>query len=513
VSNNTQSNRRTSSAFAGLSAGCALALLGSVGASADVYRSHHDHVLGTSLDVTVVADHAASAEAAEAAALAQITRLDAIFSTYVTDSELMGLNAVESAVVSRELFDVLSACADWRARTDGALSCRVAPLMQVWRDAEESDEEPNRPDLRRLAGRLRRAAVVLDSDTRRVTRPDPVAFDANALAKGFIIDAALAAARDAAPEAQGILIDIGGDLRAWGDAPDGSDGSDAPGGGWRVGVASPNDAADNAELDVVLNITDRAVASSGRGARDRIIDGRSYGHVISPFDGWPVDGVAAATVVAADAMTADALATAFMVMPLRASLDLAEAEEGVEALIVASDGRRYETAGWSALTIAAPNQGGDVLTSAWPDGFALQVDYVIPDGDAADYENPYVAIWITDADRNLVRVLQLLGVRSRWMEENYIWHRRYGRKVGSLVDAVARPTRRPGAYSVVWDGQDDDGAPTPPGTYILHVEAAREHGAHQYTTLDIAVVEDMFEETMLAGEELGAVAVRYGPAP
>lgn len=212
-------------------------------------------------------------------------------------------------------------------------------------------------------------------------------------------------------------------------------------------------------------------------------------------------------------MTADALATAFMVMPLRASLDLAEAEEGVEARIVASDGRRYETDGWSALTIAAPNQGGDVRTSTWPNGFALQVDYVIPDGDAADYESPYVAIWITDADRNLVRVLQLLGVRSRWMEENYIWHRRYGRKVGSLVDAVARPTRRPGAYSVVWDGQDDDGAPAPLGSYILHVEAAREHGAHQYTTLDIAVVEDTFEDAMLAGEELGAVAVRYGPAP
>jgi len=494
-----------SNALIVVAASCVLALLGSGEASAEVFHRHHDYVLGTSLDVIVVTDDAASADAAEAAALAQIMRLDAVFSTYVDDSELMQLNEASSAVVSPELFNVLSTCEDWRLRTDGALSCRVAPLMQAWRAAEESQDEPNRSDMWRLAGRLRRAAVVLDADTKQVTRPDPVTFDANALAKGFIIDAALAAARDAAPGVRGVLIDIGGDLRAWGEAPDPS--------GWRVGVAGPGANADNAAPDVVLDIADRAVASSGRGPRDRMIDGRSYGHVISPSDGWPVDNVAAATVVAPDAMTADALATAFMVMPLRASLDLAASMEGVEARIVAADDRRYETAGWTALVVGTSSEGGDADASAWPDGFALQVDYVIPDGDAADAENPYVAIWITDADRNLVRVLQLLGVRSRWMEENYIWHRRYGRKVGSLVDAVARPTRRPGAYSVVWDGQDDDGAPTPLGRYILHVEAAREHGAHQYATLDISVVDDSFGAVIAAGEELGVVVVSYGPAP
>src|SRR5690349_5050203 len=53
---------------------------------------HHDHILGTSLDVWLTAPDEAAADRAEAALLAEVERLRRIFSTYDPDSELSRLN-------------------------------------------------------------------------------------------------------------------------------------------------------------------------------------------------------------------------------------------------------------------------------------------------------------------------------------------------------------------------------------------------------------------------------------
>ena len=483
---------------AALSGGLVLA---SQAATAETYRRHYDHVLGASLDIAVTADDPAVANAADAAIRAEIDRLNAVFNTYDPESEISRLNTVESAAASPELIEVLTLCDTWRLQSSGAMSCRIGALIDAWAAAEEADTAPERPAMRLLAGEIRRASASIDPASGRVAREEPIRLDTNAIAKGYIIDKAFAAARGAAPEARGLLVDIGGDLRTWGEGPDG--------GGWRVGVAAPERLADNAAPEVVLHLSERAVASSGQGARSRVIAGNAYGHIISPSSGWAVEHVAGATVAAADATSADALATALMVMTLSDGLALAESLMDVEALIVAADGRRFWTEGWAGLG-ALDESGAGGGSSAWPNGFELSVDFVIPEIEEADYERPYVAIWVGDGDRGLVRVLMLAGEEARWQEENYVWHRRFGRKAGSLVGAVARPTRRPGAYTVVWDGLRDDGSAAGPGDYVLHFEAAREHGGHQYESLELSFGGEPFESDLAMGDELGAVTVRYG---
>src|ERR1051325_1778113 len=48
-----------------------------------------------------------------------------------------------------------------------------------------------------------------------------------------------------------------------------------------------------------------------------------------------------------------------------------------------------------------------------------------------------------------------------------------------MVDAISRPTRPPGKYTVIWNGKDDHGKPLPRGEYTLCIDAAREHGTYQ----------------------------------
>ena len=456
---------------------------------ADVYNRHEENVLGTSLEISVVADAEQSADRAFSGVLEEISRLNGLLSTYDRESEVSHLNRSASLYASPELIEVIEACEIFRVRTMDAFSCRVGGLINLWRQAAEEDSKPERPEMRVLAGQIRRADLLIENNGLRVLRPESVVLNVDALAKGYIIDRALQAARASAPHAEGVLINIGGDIRTWGKGPHQ--------GSWRI--------ATGLRQEVTLTVSSGAVATSGRSGRDLLIGDENYSHILSPRDGWPVSDVSGATVYAPDALTADALATAFMVMPVGEGLDFAETQEGVEVFIRAEDGNSFKSSGWDALR---PNE--NELLSHWPAGFTFHVDLEIPELEVANYERPYVAAWLADSERNLIRVLMLEGKEKRWMEENYYWHRRFGRRAGSLVDAVSEPTRRPGEYTLFWDGLDHEGDPVPPGEYILHIEASREHGGHQHERISVKTGDGPFSTQLSAGEELGRIWVSFG---
>src|ERR1700722_10425799 len=120
-----------------LSAGVAgAALLAPAMAHATPYRFHYDHVLGTSLDLTIMARDEASALTALTAAKAEIARLEGLLSAWRPDAELARLNGADTAKVSPELYEVLTRCEDLRRTTGGAFDCRMGAPRRLWREAE-----------------------------------------------------------------------------------------------------------------------------------------------------------------------------------------------------------------------------------------------------------------------------------------------------------------------------------------------------------------------------------------
>jgi len=491
----------------------------SVAVAAPGYKVHRDHVLGTSFDLTAVAPDGMAARLAAGAALAEIARLDRVLSGHRDDSELAALNATGVMRVSPELFAVLARAEYLRRETGDAFSGRLGLVIARWHDAMRDGAPVDGDALRAAADRANRADIALDAASRTVRRPDPVRFALDALAKGFIVDAALAAARRAAPGLAGLMIDIGGDLRVWGGAPN-------PG-GWRVGLADPSNLADNAAPAEIIELTDRAMATSGRGQRDLRLAGRGVSHILAPGSGQPVERAIAASVVASNAADADALATAFSVLPPRRGLELADRLPGVAARLVTVDGETLRSAGWQALD-AAPRrtallalpraskpspatQAQAAASATWPAGFAVSIDYEIPKFEADDYRAPYLLVWITDEKRQLVRTLLMLGKDSKWVDSNYVWWRRYGRKTPEIVDAFGRPTRLPGRYTLAWDGKDETGKAVAQGRYLVHVEAAREHGGHTYHFTELELGAAPVERPVPAKDELGGIRIQYGP--
>lgn len=449
-------------------------------------------VLGTSFEMQVDGDDRRASRAVEAA-LDEIARLEHQLSTWRDHSALSRYNdgRLRTERLPDAVADVLAECERWRIETDGAFSCRLGGLIAQWRQADATDQLPERTALRRQA----RALSALPASKNGLLDPAVgLRFDVDGIAKGYILDRALASARRAAPKASGIRIDIGGDAVYWGH-PEGAD-------AWRVDVADPKHPIDNQPGIAHVRLASQAIAASGHHSRGYAIGRRRLSHILDPQDGWPVSYAPAATVIARDAATADALATALSVMPIREGIALVDRIDGAAALVVSDAGIPFASSRWPA-TLAKDEAKSSPSTPT------VLIDYEIPALDAERYRKPYLAVWIEREDGRAVRQLHVLGDRSRWLSELPRWWRHYGRNDPAGALGIARPTRAPGHYTLAWDGRDDRGEPVPAGHYVLRVEAAREHGGHEDIALPFPLGGDASPLQHQGMAEIGRLLLRY----
>jgi FAD:protein FMN transferase len=261
-----------------------LALLLATPASAAQFRTGQP-VMGTVLQVTVVAADAARARALAEAAIAEGRRWDDILTTWRPEGELARLNAHagQGAIsISAELAGALRRMQALSRDTAGVFDPAVGPLVAAWRGPAAPDPVP-------VASPATRIATALRLDGEHATLLAGAALDAGGIGKGMALDAIAALLRRSG--AQAALLDFGGSSQlALGAPPDAPD-------GWPVvigGLAPQRALGELALRDTALS-TSRA--SAGPNAAGPIIDPRSGAPVFTPR---------LATVRAADATAAEA---------------------------------------------------------------------------------------------------------------------------------------------------------------------------------------------------------------
>lgn len=436
---------------------------------------NHEHVLGTSLELRFAAPDPLAAEAAEAAALAEIDRLAKILSSYDPASEFRQWSATqgEPRRVSPELFEVLALFDAWRERTGGALNASAAVAGRLWADAARTQREPAAAELAAAAALAQQRHWSLDAVARTATHLTAAPLVLNSFAKSYIIDRACAAALAAGPVSAAV-VNIGGDIVVRGDSAA------------TIALADPAADAENDLPLAHLVARDRAIATSGGYRRGVELAGRHLSHLVDPRTARPVDHIRSATVVAVRATDAGALATALCVLPPAEGAQLAD-RLGAEWLLVLADGEQVASAGWRALEAprpaapvfgavspAAPSAGSDTE-------IAINFQIASPGGGRA--KRPFVAVWIEDKDHFPVRTITLWYHGNRWLPDLRSWSQadrlRAMAEGTHIADTIASATRGPGNYTVKWDGKDAAGQPLAPGAYALCIEVAREHGTHQ----------------------------------
>jgi thiamine biosynthesis lipoprotein ApbE len=466
------------------------------------FEFHHDHILGTSLDLCVRAGDEATAEQAERVVLAEIERLRQVFSTYDPASEISRLNrSREPMAVSAELLEVLQAYEQWQRQSGGAFHGQVGELVRVWQEAEQLNREPAADTLQRIVSELRQPGWRLDPATRIVTRWTDQPLNLNALAKGYILQKAAAAVRQQVPAVSGLLVNLGGDILGWGEP------------GWAVGIQDPFWHFDNAAPLAGVRLVNQAVATSGGYQRFYTIGGRRYSHIFDPRTGRPADGVASATVIAPNNVTANALATTLCVLSPDEGLKLVARVPGAECLIVGSDGQQFRSPGLKLVAVAHRTaeqtpKNPPKAARPWPAGYQVTVTVELPKIDAKRYRKPYTAIWIEDATGKPVRTLAVWGNAPKYLKDLSDWWK-IGKDDADLIKAVTRATRGPGKYALVWDGKDDQGNPVGQGTYTVRVEVHREFGAHVRQAGKIECKDKPASVKLEKNAETGETVVEY----
>ncbi|MBN1553721.1 MAG: FAD:protein FMN transferase [Phycisphaerae bacterium] len=262
---------------------------------------------------------------------------------YNPASELARLNnapAGQTVYLSAETVDVLTRSSVFWDQTRGAFDITVLPILRLWKRAETTSRLPTPTELRAARNASRWAYFDL-LDTGAIKSVDSAGVDVGGVAKGYAID--LAVASMIRSGCVGGIVDIGGDVRCFGNKPSGNP--------WRVSVTNPFDPDHPKDNPLaVLQVREGAVCTSGNYRRFRTIQGKQYSHIIDPRAATPVDTYPSVTVVAPDATTADAWATALSVLGPD-GLKLLSGTE-IEALIVIGTPEKHtyvNTPGMNAL--------------------------------------------------------------------------------------------------------------------------------------------------------------------
>ncbi len=267
---------------------------------------------GTSLGAlaSMCVHHTGRAEAERSIerALAEVRRLERIFSLYQEDSALVALNrrGVLEAPAS-ELVELLTECRNYTELTDGAFDPTVQPLWRLFAEHfSRAEADPGGPPAAALDEALTSVGhqhLIFDRNRVVLSRPG-MGLTLNGIAQGYITDRVVDLLHASGIERS--LVDMG-EIRALGAHPEGR--------AWTVAITDP---AGPGQVLRTAEIINQAVATSAGVAFQFDALGR-FNHIFHPRTGASAQLHRSVTVIMPTATAADALSTAFSLMPVDAA--------------------------------------------------------------------------------------------------------------------------------------------------------------------------------------------------
>lgn len=244
-----------------------------------------------------------------------------VLNSWEAESEVAHLNQAGHGTVSPALAEVFAAIDGWHRVTRGRFDPTVGALVEAM-----------------AAGRAPPTDAI---GWERVARqgsavrfPAGLRLDVGGVMKGWILDAARAAAEPHLMAGQSLHLDFGHSSQL------------AVGGSVRLDLTHPADPT--RLLETIELPPGMAIGAAHAGGRTFRVGTDERSHLINPKTGASAPRDRAAMVLAPSAALADALDTALCLLPAQEALEVAQ-QAGVQALIW-SDGQWHKTPGWPGRT-------------------------------------------------------------------------------------------------------------------------------------------------------------------
>jgi thiamine biosynthesis lipoprotein len=289
----------------------------------------------TEIELFLDADDAQLASEALQSAEDFFQDVEARFSRFLPDSELMRLNRAPEEVVrvSPDLAELVELAVAAARASDGVFDPTVIDALEAAgydRSIELIRTGGTHPPQRVEPQPDRWKQIVVDTAGGTVRLPAGVRLDLGGIGKGWAADRAGAILQ---PFGAG-MVSAGGDIRAWGDQP-----GSQPGQGWLVALDHPEQPGSDLAW---LRVRDGAVATSSITAR-RWAGGH---HLINPRTARPAHtDLLSVTVLAPTVVQAEVAAKVALILGREAGLDWLMAQPDVEAVLIDDTINLFGTAG------------------------------------------------------------------------------------------------------------------------------------------------------------------------
>ena len=298
----------------------------------------------TTCTITVLSHSPDKAKEAIDAGFAEIKRLEALLNYYSTDSEITAINnnAGKSPVkVSKETLDIIAKALAIAEATGGAFNPTIGPVMKLWEFSRQETEHPL-PSGQIISETLKLVDYsrinINEADSEIFLMDKGMEIDLGGIAKGYAADKAIGTIRAAGVSSA--LVSIAGDIKGTGLKIDNKP--------WRVGVQDPRSKSSESqekeyEIITTINLSDKAISTSGDYQRFFFKDGKRYHHIIDPRTGYPTESsLISVSVMASEGYMADGLSTGIFILGPERGIDLLESMH-LDGIIVDKDKRVYIT--------------------------------------------------------------------------------------------------------------------------------------------------------------------------
>tara|TARA_B100000902_G_scaffold208105_2_gene198107 strand:+ start:5600 stop:6589 length:990 start_codon:yes stop_codon:yes gene_type:complete len=256
--------------------------------------------------------------------------IDNSLSIYNPNSLISELNNQSKIKPDKFLKDVFLSAKQIHTETNGLFDCSVYPIVDLWGFYKKSFSDSISIDSSEVANLLKYVGFdKIDIQDDSLQLLSGMSLDFNSIAQGYTIDVIANFLFNKGVD--DFLIELGGEVLAKGNNINNKR--------WVVGVDKPTEVInkDN-RFQFILNLEDKALATSGNYRNYYILDNIKYAHTINPSTGFPAKNrLLSVTVLHDDCMLADAYATAFMVMGVDKTQKFIKERDDIDVYLIYTD--------------------------------------------------------------------------------------------------------------------------------------------------------------------------------
>ncbi|RAV55351.1 FAD:protein FMN transferase [Mucilaginibacter rubeus] len=289
--------------------------------------------MGNRFEISVVGDDGQWAAKCIDRAVAEISRIEKLLTTFSDDSQTNQINAaagIKPVKIDHEVFQLIQRSLRISELTQGAFDITYGSIdKSLWNFDVNMKSLPNAETARNAVRLINYKNVIMDSDHMTVMLKEKgMRIGFGGIGKGYAADRAKAILQQNGVNSG--IVNAAGDLITWGTQPNGKP--------WTIAIADPNKQMTPFST---LNISDMAIATSGNYEKYAVINGKKYSHTIDPKTGLPVTGIKSVSIICPSAEFADAMATPVTVMGISVGLDLVNQLQQLACVIIDDNNRLY----------------------------------------------------------------------------------------------------------------------------------------------------------------------------